>query len=166
MRFLRLITTVTALNYAALIGMGVFKIMPATQGLKPFDLRYFGYSYDDALAYLATLNIETTEMLLGPVRWLDTSFPLLFTITMLGWGWVLSEGLSKVVRGLTIALPLIYLALDYLENFLVAKMIAGILPSAAQVQMASTMTVWKFVFVAICALMLAALAYRDLSRKD
>jgi hypothetical protein len=166
MRILRFITTLTAVNYAALIWMAMFKIMPATQGLKPFDLRFFGYSYDDALTYLATLNIKTTLMWLGPVRWLDTSFPLLLTITMSGWGWVLSEGLSKPIRALTIALPLIYLVFDYLENFLVAKMIAGILPSAAQVQMASSMTVWKFIFVAACALVLAALAYRDLSKDD
>lgn len=163
---LRVLTFVTAVNYAALIGVGIFMVIPATQGLKPFDLRYFGYSYDDALTYLSVLRFETAQILLGPLRWLDTSFPLLFAATLIGWGLVLSDGMSKVVKSLAVVLPLGYLALDYLENHLVAKMIAGVLPTAGQVQTASSVTVAKFVFVAACVLVLGALAYRDLSKED
>ncbi|MDG1431776.1 MAG: hypothetical protein P8L68_14605 [Paracoccaceae bacterium] len=163
---LRLLTIVTAVNYAALIGVGVIKVMPATGGLKPFDLRYFGYSYDDALTYLSALRFDTAELLLGPVRWLDTSFPLLFAATLIGWGWVLAARAPDHIKGLTVLLPLGYLSLDYVENHLVAKMISGALPSADQVQLASSVTVGKFLFVAACILLLAVLGYRDLSKKE
>ncbi len=163
---LRLLTIVTAVNYAALIGVGVVKVMPATRGLKPFDLRYFGYSYEDALTYLTALTFDTAALLIGPVRWLDTSFPLLFAATLIGWGWLLAKQAPDHIKGLTVLLPLGYLSLDYVENHLVAKMISGALPSAEQVQMASSVTVGKFLFVVACVLLLAVLGYRDFSKKE
>lgn len=157
---------ITAVNYAALIGVGVVKVMPATQGLKPFDLRYFGYSYDDALTYLSVLRFDTAQLLLGPVRWLDTSFPLLFAMTLIGWGWTLSTQLPRFVRALTVLLPVAYLILDYLENHLVAKMIAGMLPTMESVQFASSVTIGKFAFVAGSVLVLAFLAYLEFSKEE
>ncbi|MDG2340199.1 MAG: hypothetical protein P8L32_03260 [Paracoccaceae bacterium] len=161
MNWLRLITIAAAVNYAALVGVGILKVIPKTQGLKPFDLRYFGYSYDDAMAYLSVLRFDTAELLLGPMRWLDTSFPALFTATLIGWGWSSSGWASRHIRVLTVVLPLGYLVLDYLENHLVAKIITGIMPTPEQVSMASSVTVGKFLFVAACVVMLSALAYRN-----
>lgn len=166
MNWLRLITIAAVINYAVLVGVGIRKVIPQTHGLKPFDLRYFGYSYDEAMAYLSVLRFDTAELLLGPVRWLDTSFPALFTATLIGWGWGSSRWASRHIRILTVILPLGYLVLDYLENHLVAKIITGIMPTPEQVSLASSVTVGKFICVAACVVMLSALAYRNNGQEE
>lgn len=166
MKILRLITIAAIVNYVAMVGLGMWKVVPATRGLKPFDLRYFGYSYDDALAYLNVLRFDTAELLLGPIRWLDTSFPALFTATLIGWGWFIAGRASVAMRAITVALPLAYLILDYLENHLVAQIISGLLPTAEQVELASSVTVAKFVFVAASLLWVFALAYKSVGQEE
>ena len=143
------LTIAAVLNYAVLMWYMIFELSPATGGLKPFDLRIFGYSHEDAMAYLAVLRFDTAALLTGPIRIIDTSFPILFGAAGAGWIWMLSASRGTIVRLLAVALPIAYTVFDLIENALVGRILLGAMPSVELVSMASTITMTKFACVGL-----------------
>lgn len=142
-------------------------------GLAPFDTRSFGYSLEDARAFLSALTPEARATYLGPQRIADTLFPigLLGTLAL---GALLA--LRSVLPGrvwsraaFLATLPAIaYFIFDMLENAAVAGLLST--PpealSAATVTHASMLTLWKFRFVwAAIAIFLAALLASLIKRR-
>lgn len=165
MRGLWLITLAALLNYAVLIGIGTLQLQPLTDGLQPLDLRITGYSHGDVMAYIATLDRQAID-LLNTLRWVDTSFPLLFTLAVTGWGRHWAKRFPLHIRGLVIVLPLTYFVADMVENTLVARIFSKAMPSIELIQTASTIIIIKFIAVALSVLLLAGLGYRVATRKD
>ena len=143
------LTIAAVLNYAVLIWYMMFELAPATAGLKPLDLRILGYSYDDVLTYLAALRFDTAELLTGRIRWIDTSFPILFGLAGAGWVWLVSASRSTPVRLIGVLFPIAYMIFDLIENALVGRILLGAIPPEDLVSTASLMTIIKFACVAL-----------------
>lgn len=143
------LTIAAVLNYAVLMWLMVFDLAPTSGGLKPLDIRVFGYSYDDVLTYLDALRFETAAMLTGPVRWLDTSFPVLFGLSGVGWIWMSSAKRSLPIRLIAMALPIAYAAIDLIENVYIGRILMGAFPSETLVSTASLLTISKFACVVL-----------------
>ncbi|MDQ2089287.1 hypothetical protein [Marimonas arenosa] len=89
-------------------------------GLRIFDMRFTGYSFDEAQAFLAALGEEGAATYLGLQLWLDWIFPVLLgAVLFLGYRW-LYPGWPGVVIG---AVSLFYVATDIYENIAVAAML-------------------------------------------
>ena len=78
------LTLATMVAYAVLIGLGSRYLFLGSEGLRPFDLRILGYTYADATTYIALLTPDQAALYVGPLRMLDTVFPILFGLWM-GW---------------------------------------------------------------------------------
>ena len=131
----------------ALIGatIGIYGIMvlwslplitQEADGLLPFDLRPFGYSYDEATAFLNALSEEGRAFYLETQLLLDTAYPALLAASLL---WLI----RLVFRGqmTRLALSLIAIAAsaaDYLEN----HAIEGLLSERASAAEISTASLW------------------------
>ncbi|GKY88925.1 hypothetical protein [Sinisalibacter aestuarii] len=115
-------------------------------GLRPFDIRTGGYTYDEARAFLAALTPEGLAAYLGPQRLADTIFPIGF-LGVLALGIVLGLRRWSVALAVALALvPLGYFVLDMLENAKVAGLLRagpdGLTPD--MVARASAITLWKY----------------------
>ena len=111
--------------------LAVFAVMQAwslpklrADGMPAFDLRYLGYSFDEARAYLAALGEEGRTFYLNAQLVLDRLYPALYgpalAIALValdaraggrGWGWVLAV---FAIAGM---------GFDWLENAAVATML-------------------------------------------
>lgn len=134
----------TALVYGVLVLWFGPQVQAAAGGLAPFDLRPLGYDLDQARVFLTTLTPEGREVYLGPVRVIDTVFPILFTLTLClpvrrgPWGWTLPA--------------LAYGLLDLGENMAVATLLrAGPEVGSGPVALASALTMAKFAAVVVAA---------------
>lgn len=143
------LTIAAVLNYAVLMWLMVFDLAPASGGLKPLDIRVFGYSYDEVLTYLDALRFETAAMLTGPVRWIDTSFPVLFALSGVGWIWMSSATRALPIRLVAMAFPIAYAAIDLIENVYIGRILLGAFPSEDLVSTASLLTICKFACVVL-----------------
>lgn len=137
------------------------------ENLKPFDMRYFGYTIDQADAYLSALSPVQVAFYRNVQHTLDLFFPPLWALTLFfaiaalaprwlgAWRWALAA----------IALPTAFL--DWQENFAVGRMLAvgaGKL-SEELVQPASQWTVLKFgLNFTVLALLLVLLVARGLAK--
>jgi hypothetical protein len=141
----------TAAAYAALIWTGVTQLLPEAGGQAPFDLRVMGYDVAEARAYLEALTDAGRRLWAGPVRWLDTVFPLLM-------GTLLAALIWRLGRPWLAPVPFVYTAADLWENARVREMIAagpgGVTP--AMVEGASAVTQGKFALLAMSVALLWA----------
>jgi hypothetical protein len=136
-------------------------------GMPPFDLRYLGYSLDEARSYLAALGEEGRTFYLNAQLVLDRLYPALYgpalAIALValdvraggrGWGWVLAV---FAIAGM---------GFDWLENAAVATILLagpdGV--TAAMVADASSWTLLKSASLAIAFAGLAVLALSALPR--
>jgi hypothetical protein len=130
--------------YAALLWVGVFRLLPEAGGLWPFDIRIMGYDATAARTYLAALTEEGKRLWSGSVARLDTVFPLLL-------GAFLGALLWRLGRPWLAPLPFLYSLADLWENARVREMIAvgpgGLTPD--MVQGASAVTQGKFALLAM-----------------
>lgn len=137
--------------YAALIWIGVTRLLPAAGGQPPFDLRIQGYGETEARAYLLALTDEGRRLWFGPIRWLDTVFPLLM-------GTLLAALIWRLGRPWLAPVPFAYTAADLWENARVREMIVagpdGLSPAMAEG--ASAVTQGKFALLAMSVALLWA----------
>lgn len=99
-------------------------------GAAPFDLRWSGYRYEEAQAFLAAIGEHGRAYYLHPELILDTFFPPLYAVSRgLALWWLTIPGRSHDGavplrwRRALIALPVAELILDWGENACVAGMI-------------------------------------------
>lgn len=123
------------------------------EGMAIFDSRLGGYTPSDARAYLAAVTPAQVAAYLGPFRQLDTVFPVLLTISLMGSIWLNSGGEARFRRITFLLGPAVYLALDLTENASVAQMLRdGVGVLDAQVQQASIYTRAKWMCLALSLL--------------
>ena len=120
-RFIRLCAIGATLCFAALAVLSKVWIEPA--GLAIFDSRFGGYSPSDVQEFLAAVTPAQIHNYLGPFRWLDTVFPLLLTVTLMGVIWLNARNVHVILRAFAVLGPLAYLNMDLSENTLVAQML-------------------------------------------
>ena len=134
--------------------------------LRPFDLRAFGYTPQDAKRYLSALTPDMIAMYKDQMLALDRVFPILYSSAWIGalawignggWRWVFS---AAILAGA---------GFDYLENAAFTQMLMtepGKLADSVVID-ASRWTVLKFVSFSICIsgfLIFLFIALRDRSR--
>jgi len=144
-----LIIGLTALNYAAMLVYSIPKLLSATDGLWPFDLRIMGYSVEDATLYVTTITNEGRLFYLEVQQMLDTFFPALLAISLM-----------LTLYRLAPKLPVLYLfpisgaLFDYYENAAVAQILLTNTPDQGLVEMASLLTGLKALTLPAIALAL------------
>jgi hypothetical protein len=99
-------------------------------GLEPFDLRPFGYSVEEARAFLFAISEIGRDYYMNVQLQLDTIYPATYALSrglLLWWltqpGRVADRPLPVAVRITLVILPLLTAALDYLENDGIAAML-------------------------------------------
>lgn len=129
-------------------------IASEASGLKPYDLRLFGYSVAQGQGFLTALSDEGRQFYLTVQHRLDFAFPVFLTASLMLAAALLFRAMAA--RGLQI-LALMYLSADFLENRTVAailRMADG--HDAAMFEMARLWTLAKFILLAVLLLCLAA----------
>lgn len=150
--FIRVCAIAAAACFVALAVTSKLWIEP--DGMVVFDSRLTGYSDADARLFLETITQAQTQTYLGLFRWLDTVFPILLTISLIGTIWLNTAGERPVMRGLALLGPAAYLAMDLSENALVARVLLQRWDpvSDAMILRASTYTQAKWMCLALSVL--------------
>jgi hypothetical protein len=99
-------------------------------GLKPFDIKVTGYSYDDARAFLERIGDQGRAYYLNPELVVDAMYPPLYAISRgLALWWLTMPGrirdarLPLKFRYALVAVPIIMASLDLFENGCIALML-------------------------------------------
>ncbi len=150
-RIFRLLCWGAALWFAAMVGFTLLVLGPL--GLdEVLDRRVFGYRLVDVQSYGAGMT-EVGLLRLGQLRLMDTVFPPLLCLVLLG----VMRRLQGVMRALWL-LPVLYCGLDWAENAAVAGLIGAQVLTAEAVARASILTQAKYGVLILAGL--AALAAR------
>ncbi len=112
-----------AATLTAWLGMNLVtvpRIEELSGGLRLLDMRYNGYSFDEARDFVAAIGDEGVALYLGPQLWLDMIFPpLLGAVLFILFRW-LFPGLPGLIIG---SVSLTSIVVDYLENAALAAML-------------------------------------------
>lgn len=158
----------TAAVWGAMVFWTLPQIAADAGGLRPFDMRPFGYSEAEARAFLLALGPEGRALYSGPQRLLDAVFPALQAATFGVAILYLSRGFPARGRLGLVALPVMAMVADWLENALVAAMLdqpAEAVP-AGLIAQASAVTFAKSALVTASSLtLLGLLGLRALRRR-
>jgi hypothetical protein len=162
----------TTIFWAVLLFVTVPHLQFLAGGADPFDVRWMGYSYDDARKYLVALGPEGRAYYLNPELVLDTFFPPLYAASSaLALWWLTMPG--RVVYGAVpigwrwalVVLPVAELILDWGENAGIAAMLWTCSDlSPALVGATSLATQLKLVAAALTEISLIVLAVMALLR--
>lgn len=134
------------------------QIEALTEGLRLLDMRFTGYSFGEAQAFLAAIGDKGAELYLGAQFWLDMVFPpLLGAVLFLTYRW-LFPGWPGLVIGIV---SLTYVAVDYLENFAIAAMLRvgaeGMTAEMAATANQWTITKWSLALIGLVILVIGIL---------
>ncbi|MDP7150804.1 MAG: hypothetical protein QGI08_13785 [Paracoccaceae bacterium] len=149
------LTFAAAANYALLFWYG----MRVLDGQKQLDLYVLGYSHPQVMAFIAGLEPGMAQKLTTEVRLIDTSFPILLGLALVGWTLIAGKGLG-LVRVVAALIPLAYALVDLYENHLIAGILTSALPGVEQVALASAATITKFILIGGSAIILLWFIYR------
>jgi hypothetical protein len=145
--------------------------LPAIQieagGLRPFDMRPLGYTFDEAKAFLVALSDDGRAIYGGPQSILDALYPPLLFATLGIAIWHVSGDIRKPTRIGMIAVAAIGMIADGLENVAVRDMLVaggeGVTPEL--VARASFFTVTKSAATTVAAVALVILLVRKARAK-
>lgn len=149
---------VTLAVYAALVTIGVTRLVPEAQGLQPFDLRPMGYSMTEARNYLQALSPRGFVLYQGPIWWLDTVFPALMGLTLVWW----MRPLTGAFGFVCVTTATVYVGLDWAENYFIQSILNGgpDFLNYGSVVAASILTQCKFTAVALGFVLAARQSWR------
>lgn len=125
-------------NYLIMVLWSLPLVSEMADGGVPFDMRPGGYSFDDALVFLSTIDDTGRHFYLDTQQFLDLFYPTLFAITVAiplvrfvprYWGWTLAA--IAIAAGV----------FDYLENGAVAVLLTTE-PESVTEAMVSTASNW------------------------
>lgn len=139
-----------------------FPVINDKLGTLAFDLKTFGYSYDEVVIMIQNLDDSTIDLYLFPQLFLlDVLYPVLlalFLSTLIVRLMNLIGLRSNFVYSNLFLLPFIAMGIDYLENILIAMMITGTIEiSESIVNLSSTFTQLKGLFTTISWLVILGL---------
>ncbi|WP_204113419.1 hypothetical protein [Shimia biformata] len=153
------LTIVTSVTYGVLIWLGTTGLVTKPEGMKPFDLRPMGYSFDEAQALLRGLDAEAIALYGGLLRRIDTAFPVLLALWLGAMTWWGSVGLNTWSRVILLVVPASYAIMDLAENALIGTMLRlgpdAITPDL--VSRASSYTISKYVTVSVAFVVMIAM---------
>lgn len=142
------VAVAAAVCFVALAVIAEIMIEPA--GLSIFDSRLAGYSLAEAQTFVVALSEGQRAVYLGLFRGLDTVFPVLLTVSLLGAIWLNTGGEPARTRGAAMAGPVLYASFDLLENAHVARiLILGEGVQAPLVETAARYTQAKWMCLAL-----------------
>ncbi len=151
--------------YLAMILWSVPIITNASHGLLLFDVRLFGYSFEQAQAFMAALPEDGRLFYLNVQQMLDSTFPALFAVVMVMACVHLFRG---IYRSIAIVLVLAAVGFDYLENTAVAVMLragaGGLTPEMVASASGWSQLKWATLTLALLVLM-AGLVMALLARR-
>lgn len=142
------------------------------RGLKPFDIRPTGYSYDEARAFLDAIGAQGRDYYLNPELIIDTIYPPLYALSRgLALWWLTTPGrirpapLPLTIRYALVAIPVAMASFDTFENGCIAAMV-WTWPnlSHAVVTASSVMTQLKIALGVLTELLMGGLALVGLAR--
>lgn len=155
-RLVILLATLSVALFAVLAILSKGWLEP--DGVLIFDSRVMGYDLAAAEAYLSALSPDARALYLGPFRQLDTVFPIVLGLTLVGALWLSSMDLSLLARIAILAVPVLYVWADLQENARVAGILSGGGGDAALVAAASRLTQLKWLTLGFGMLLLAGCA--------
>lgn len=145
------LVAITLAIYGAMAIWTIPGITTAAGGLVPFDLRFGGYSTDDARAFLGALSLQGRVLYVGPQYVLDMFFPALLAVVLIGA--ILRLVTVRSLKWALIAVVLIGMVADYTENTLVTALLKDPNPATdPAVAMASRATQIKSAMTGLAAL--------------
>ncbi len=141
-------------------------------GAAPFDIRPFGYSEQEARAFLDAIGEAGRHYYASPELLLDMFYPPLYAVSRgLALWWLTVPGRSRGVpwpprlRDALIAVPLVMASLDVVENLCIAAMLwtwPDLSPALVQVSSAATRV--KIMAGALTEVLMAGFAVMWLAR--
>lgn len=136
------------------------QIAAAAGGQVPFDLRPFGYSGDEARAFLTALTAEGRALYQGPQRMLDLFYPTALSALLALGLWRITRDRPRPLRLAVVGVAIAGGVADHLENTLVAGLLRAdpVMVTDAAVAWASGATMAKSALTAVAAVALLGLA--------
>ena len=152
----RIFWPILAAMFASWLTMNLWtnpRIEELAGGLRLLDMRFTGYSFAEAQAFIGAIGEEGRALYLGPQMWFDFIFPpLMAAVLFLTFRW-LFPGWPGLVIGTA---SLSSFVVDWLENWSIAVMLrAG--ADAMTHEMAATASQWTTIKWSLAALGLATL---------
>jgi hypothetical protein len=118
------LVAVTLAVYLVIVGWSLPRITAAAGGATPFDLRPFGYTFEEAKAFMTALSPDGTWFYIKIQHRIDLAYPALLGATLLfAFAYLLPRawGTWRWVLAAVIAVP--GTLFDYLENHFVVGLL-------------------------------------------
>ena len=152
----RIFWAILAAMLASWLAMNLWtnpRIEALAGGFRLLDMRFTGYSFAEAQAFIAAIGDEGRALYLGPQMWLDYIFPpLMAAVLFLTYRW-LFPGWPGLVIG---TLSLSSFVVDWLENMAIAAMLRagpdGMTPEMAEAASGWTTVKWSLALLGGVAL--------------
>ena len=164
----------SAAVFIAMTVMEFFYFRQLSGGLPSLDMRYFGFTPDEGMAWLTALGRRGGEII---IVWhyltFDLLFPALLSLTLVSLILVFGRRLStframsaqlQALFSLVLVLP--YAAADYAQNLAVARLLSDFQSANPDsLAFASSLTVTKFALLAIPVFVIAVFALAGQRRR-
>ena len=164
----------SAAVFIAMTVMEFFYFRQLSGGLPSLDMRYFGFTPDEGMAWLTALGRRGGEII---IVWhyltFDLLFPALLSVTLVSLILVFGRRLStframsaqlQALFSLVLVLP--YAAADYAQNLAVARLLSDFQSANPDsLAFASSLTVTKFALLAIPVFVIAVFALAGQRRR-
>ncbi|MBZ9799921.1 hypothetical protein [Mesorhizobium sp. ES1-4] len=168
LRLSRHVAALCFLSAAVFIAMTVMEFFYFRQlsgGLPSLDMRYFGFTPDEGMAWLTALGRRGSEIILvWHYLTFDLLFPALLSLTLISL--ILATGRrlrnfrvlpAQVQSTFALVLVLPYTLADYAQNFAVARLLSDFLyANPDSLSFASALIVTKFALLAVPVIVIAA----------
>ena len=144
----------------AVMALWSFPIITANaEGIEAFDLRFLGYSVDEARAFLTALNDEGRAHYINIQHRLDLIYPAVLSLALLVGILRFGARMSVAMRILLALIPVAAGIADYTENALVGRMLSLPVSEVTDglITQASLVTMLKSVLYATSMVLLVVL---------
>lgn len=156
-----LLITVSSLLTLAIMSVMNFILIPSiesgTEGMRFFDLNFYGYSYESAKLFLSGITDKGRELALHIQMPLDFINPVSYTVFLISCFRLLCGKRSALEL-----LPLMLLIMDYTENVFTLVLLKSDEPTFIIATAASSVTVIKSVLMCVSFLTAFILLLRKL----
>lgn len=145
-----LLCCLTAGLYLTMAAWSLPRIAEAAGGMRAFDLRPFGYTPDEAAAFLAALSEEGRAFYAGTQHALDRVFPVVLAVWAV---WTLRLLFATPWRWGLAGLAIAGMLFDMAENAAVARLLSGFDRDVAQAAARWTVLKSAAATVVYCAIL-------------